>query len=180
MTIPRRLAPIILSITLMPIAVACSSAEETSGSVAEPGSTEPPTSTAPDTPSTMTTAGSTTSVPASEDDPSVPVETQPPLFDGLGRTVTLLTPESGSGIRPLLEWEPVDGADYYSLFLYAPSGRVYWGWAGRGNAVHVGGEPQIQEDRPGASIVDGMSWAVIAYDAESLPIAVSPQRPISP
>jgi hypothetical protein len=134
---------------------------------------------------TTTTAGAvepvTNTVPADDHGDTAPPESvEPPLFEGLPGTVTLLTATFGGGIRPRLEWEPVDGADYYSVFLYAPSGRVYWGWAGRATGVHVGGEPQIREDGPGASIIDGMSWAVLAYDSASLPIAVSPQRPIAP
>ena len=66
------------------------------------------------------------------------------------------------------------------MFLYAPSGEVYWSWAGTATQVHVGGEPQLHEGASGPSVIEGMSWAVIAYDADLLPIAVSEQRPISP
>lgn len=107
-------------------------------------------------------------------------EPQAPLFAGVDGTIALITSESGGGIRPLLEWEPVAGVDHYGVYLYAPGGSIYWSWTGTVTAVHVGGEPQLRDGAPGPSIVDGMSWAVIAYDADLLPIAVSPQRPIAP
>ncbi|HUG48045.1 MAG TPA: hypothetical protein VMP67_06495 [Candidatus Limnocylindria bacterium] len=92
----------------------------------------------------------------------------------------LKTPTSGGGSRPLLEWEPVADADHYGAYVYAPEGIIYWAWAGRETSVHVGGEPQLREGAPGPSIVDGMTWAVIAYDPDLIPIAVSELRPISP
>lgn len=94
--------------------------------------------------------------------------------------MTLLTPSSGGGLRPLLEWESVSGADHYGAYVYAPDGSIYWAWTGRATQVHVGGEPRLEDRAPGPSVIDGMSWAVIAYDAEMLPIAVSGRQPIGP
>lgn len=103
-----------------------------------------------------------------------------PLFAGLDDTVALVTDTSGGGERPLLEWESVDGADHYSLYLYGPSGDVYWSWTGHDTAVHVGGEPRLDDGVPGPSVADGMSWSVLAHDAAGLPLAVSEQRAIAP
>jgi hypothetical protein len=127
---------------------------------------------------TMTTTTSAGSEPAAAT--TIAVEETAPLFGGIDGRVTLLTAVSGGSIRPTLEWEPVTGADHYVAFLYAPDGRVYWSWAGGATAVPVGGEPRLRDDAPGPSVIEGMSWAVIAYDADLLPIAVSELRPIAP
>ena len=111
---------------------------------------------------------------------ALPEPTRASLFAGFDEEVVQLSPESGQGIRPLLEWEAVDGADHYALFLFAPDGAAYWAWMGPQTSVHVGGEPQLREGAPGPSIIDGMSWLVFAYDEGGLPIAMSPVRPISP
>jgi hypothetical protein len=125
---------------------------------------------------TTTEAAGTTGAGAT----AVPPPSGPPLLAGVDGTMTLLTPTSGEGIRPLLAWAPVSTADHYALFLYAPSGEVYWSWSGTATEVHVGGEPQLRDGASGPSVVEGMSWAVIAYDAGMLPIAASEIRPVSP
>jgi hypothetical protein len=108
------------------------------------------------------------------------VEPGPALFEGLDGDIILKTPTSGGGERPLLEWEPFAGADHYAVFLYAPSGEAYWVWSGDATSVHVGGEPLLAEGSPGPNVAEGMSWAVIAYDAAMVPVAVSERRPIAP
>ena len=130
---------------------------------------------------TTTASDSTTSQPeATTTTATAPAGMGEPLFDGLDASVTLLTASSGGGGRPLLEWEAVPGADLYVVFLYAPSGEVYWVWSGASTSVHVGGEPQLAEGSAGPSVAAGMSWAVVAHDADQLPIAVSELRPIDP
>lgn len=111
------------------------------------------------------------------DDDAEPAE---PLFAGLDGSVTLLTDTSGGGPRPLLEWEAVADADHYSVYVYAPDGDVYWVWTGHDTSVPVGGAPQIADGAPGPSVTDGMTWAVLAHDADGVPLAVSEQRPIAP
>lgn len=103
-----------------------------------------------------------------------------PLFGDFETLIALRTPTSGGGGRPLLEWEGLDGADHYAVYLYAPDGRIYWAWMGRETAIHVGGEPRLREGAPGPNVVAGMTWAVVAYDADLLPITTSEVRPISP
>jgi hypothetical protein len=102
------------------------------------------------------------------------------MFEGLDGGIVLRTPTSGGGERPLLEWERSAGAEHYVVFLYAPSGEAYWVWSGDDTSVHVGGEPQLGPGSPGPNVVEGMSWAVIAYDADMVPVAVSERRPIAP
>jgi hypothetical protein len=118
---------------------------------------------------TTTTTTTTTTVPLG-----------PPLFEGLDGVVTLKTPESGGGNRPVLEWDPFEGAVRYTVAVYAPDGRIYWSWATANTSIPVGGEPQLRADAPGPSVTAGMTWATVAYDADDLPIAVSEAKPIAP
>lgn len=117
----------------------------------------------------VTTELVTTTVP-----PSIP------LVEGIEGTIELLTATSAVGVRPLLEWSPVDGATWYMVTVFAPDGTAYWSWTGESTSVHVGGEPRLDDDVPGPSIVDGMAWAVTALDGDLVPIAVSDRRPIAP
>lgn len=94
--------------------------------------------------------------------------------------MTLTTPTSGGGIRPVLAWDPVNGADWYGVYLYAPNHKLYWSWQGRESSVPVGGRPKLNDDSLGPSVVVGMTWSVIAYDAQDLPIASGGPRPIAP
>jgi hypothetical protein len=121
------------------------------------------------------------SIPSPSPSPAAtPAASAEPLFAGLGQVVVQLTPESGGGSRPLLDWEPVAGAEQYAVFVYTPSGEAYWAWWGPEDEVHVGGEPQLTEGAPGPAVTEGMSWAVLALDEAGLPLAVSPERSLAP
>jgi hypothetical protein len=130
---------------------------------------------------TTTTGGqaTTTTAAASQTTTTAP-EAGPPLIAGFDQQVVLTAPTSGGGARPLLSWDPVDGAGSYVVFVYAPNGDIYWSWSGSDTSVHVGGEPQLGDGVSGPSVAQGMTWGVIAYDADLLPIAVSEKRPIAP
>lgn len=136
------------------------------------------TTTSPDTASSSSTMPATT--PSTTDAEPESVFAGLAAFGGLDETVVLVTPFSDNGVRPLLSWEPVDGADRYGVYVYAPNGRAYWSWTGSVTSVHVGGDPQLRDGAPGPTVSDGMTWAVVAYDADVLPIAVSELRAISP
>lgn len=130
-------------------------------------------------PSTTTTAP-----PVASSTTTITVESgkdSPTVDPALGiASIAVLTPDSGGGTRPLLEWEPVEGASSYTLVVVTPEGEAYWGWTGPETAVHVAGEPQLEEFAAGPSVVPGMTWSVAAYDDEFHVIAVSPRAPISP
>ena len=111
--------------------------------------------------------------------------TEPPSepfvpFSGL-TTIELLTASSGAGEKPLFEWSPVDGAAQYSLFLQFTDGQPYWSWLGNSTSVYLGGSAEPPPaDAAGPILLDGMSWAVIALDAEGNVIASSNLQSISP
>jgi hypothetical protein len=121
-------------------------------------------------------AGPTSSPPPS----AAPSASAGPLFGGLEHGIVLLTAEAGGGRRPLLAWDPVPDATRYAVFVYSPSGAAYWTWWGESTSVHVGGEPRLDDGALGPAVTEGMSWAVLAFDADGSPVAVSPRRPIAP
>lgn len=138
-----------------------------------------PATTAPLTDDADGTANPTT-VPTTTAPATVPTTAPTPLVDGVEATIELLAPVSGSGPRPLLEWAAADGAAMYTVAVYAPDGAPYWTWTGPETSVHVGGNPQLADGEPGPSVSDEMSWAVMAFDADMVPVAVSNRRPIAP
>jgi hypothetical protein len=154
---------------------ACSSGDDDGAAAPESSITsstsDAPTSTEAETESTIESTASTapqTTIPAAS------------FYGSFDTVIVQRTEVTGVGIRPLLEWEAVPGVDHYGVYLYAPSGAAYWAWRGSETQVYVGGAEQIRADAAGPSVTEGMNWAVVAYDAELLPIAASPMRPISP
>lgn len=89
-------------------------------------------------------------------------------------------PVSGGGTRPELEWEAVEGAQEYRVTVFAPNGDPYWATQTDNTRVHVGGEPQLNEQTAGPSIIPGMTWRIIALDPDRKPLAVSDRMLISP
>jgi hypothetical protein len=93
----------------------------------------------------------------------------------------LLTAASGGGERPLLEWEPVEGADSYGLVLFDPEGEPYWAWLGYDTSIYVTGlsePPPVNSEGP--IVVPCMTWTTTAYDSSGEPIAAGGPRSISP
>jgi hypothetical protein len=96
-------------------------------------------------------------------------------------SVSLLTPPSGSGVRPQLAWTPVAGATTYRVTVFAQDGRPYWSWEGGDSSVFLGGGADpLPDDAPGPRLVEGMTWVVFAADADGMPIAASAIAPIAP
>jgi hypothetical protein len=101
-------------------------------------------------------------------------------FSGLEQ-IELLTPTSGVGEKPLFEWSAAPGASSYALFLYFSDGNPYWAWSGESTSIYLGGYASAPPaDAAGPILVDGMTWAVIAFDASENVIASSEKQPISP
>jgi hypothetical protein len=94
--------------------------------------------------------------------------------------VEQLTPTSGGGTRPLLEWVAVDGAATYIVNIYTDTGGPYWSAVTEDTKTYVGGPLQIPAGRTGPNVADGYTWVVYAEDADGNLLAVSAQRPIAP
>jgi len=135
------------------------------GCAGAPGSDEP----------SVTTTGSDGGVVSTTTVP--PIEQGPPLLPDLPPIIQV-TAAAGGGPRPLLEWEPVDGAVRYDVTLFTGEGIGYWAWRGFETSVVVGEVSSL--DAPGPRVEAGMSWAVLAINEDGVPIAASSLSPISP
>ncbi len=102
-----------------------------------------------------------------------------PVIAGID-SIEQTTATSGGGIRPLLEWSPVDGAATYIVMVYTESGESYWSAYTSESSTYVGGPLQIPEGRTGPNVADGYTWSVYAEDAAGVLLAASPLRSISP
>lgn len=160
---PKTLSSVIALITLILVTSAC-------------GSAAPEDSVSGDADQVMDQSGNTNSSECG------PVETEHILLQFPDVTeMELLTAESGGGERPLIEWEPVEGADSYGLVLFDPEGEPYWAWLGYDTSIYVTGlnEPP-PVDSEGPIVIPCMTWTTTAYDSSGEPIAAGGPKRISP
>jgi hypothetical protein len=120
------------------------------------------------------TSPTTTTEPVAEPD----LEASLPLPDTAAIVQTTVI--SGGGARPLLGWEPVEGAASYIVVVFTADGDPYWSAVTDQAEIYVGGPVQIPDDNDGPRVADGYTWVVYADDADGALLASSPQRPISP
>ncbi len=148
----RSLRPLLAVLVLAAAACSGSSSSPTT-SAGAPATT----TTAPAPPATATT---TTAAPADGDLRS--------LAD-LG-TVELVDP-APPGIRPVLAWRPVEGADRYRVVVLDADGAPYWGWLGTETTVPFGGAET--DDGLLASVFEPMTWTVTAIGPDGRTLAIS-------
>ena len=103
-----------------------------------------------------------------------PVE---PILNG-AMLIPTLTPVVVDVLRPVLEWEPVDGSARYSVVVLDEAGEPYWIWSGSESAITLGGAPS-SDFGVGPILGVDYSWSVAAFDADGLFLAISGQVPIS-
>lgn len=65
------------------------------------------------------------------------------------------------------------------VFVHDPDDQPYWAWTTSDTQMRVGLTDR-PETAPGPRVVDGTSWVVIVRDADGLPVASSPRRPVAP
>jgi len=95
------------------------------------------------------------------------------------RSTSHATAHTGVGVRPELAWEPVQGAQRYSLTLHREDeAAAYWAWSGTETTVRVG--PTEDLSVGGAHVEPGMTWWVVAFDETGTVVAQSGERPIAP
>ena len=121
------------------------------------------------TPTTVSDATTSTTVVE-----AVPVE---PLLNG-ALLIPTLTPAVVGELRPVLEWEPVDGAAKYSVVVLDETGEPYWIWSGPESEITLGGAPS-SDFGVGPIIGVDYSWSVAAFAAEGEFLAISGAVPIS-
>ncbi|MFP4233782.1 MAG: hypothetical protein ACLFUG_02505 [Nitriliruptoraceae bacterium] len=87
--------------------------------------------------------------------------------------------DQAPGPDPEPAWEPVSGAESYSVTLFAgPGERAYWAWRGAEASVVVGGSQQRTAGGP--QLHPGMTWSVVAFAADGSLVDHSGERPIGP
>ena len=186
---------ILIPLTLLMMA-ACSSGDDVDTTVAESPDTAPATveadeadngsgenaATVPDdepstttaTTTAATVADSTTTTTTTTIAEVAPVE---PLINA-AQLIPTVTPEVVDMLRPVLEWDPIDGADSYSVVVLDDAGEPYWAWSGPESEITLGGAPS-SDFGVGPIIGVDYSWSVAAFDADGVFLAVSGQVPIS-
>lgn len=115
--------------------------------------------------------------------PSASEQEQPPRLPVPdAAAIELHTPVSGEGAWPQLDWAAVTNAERYRLTVYGPDGRAFWRWTGTDDQVVFGGFTRSPEDGSAVTpqVLDGMSWSVIAFDADGRIVAQSDERPLGP
>ncbi len=95
--------------------------------------------------------------------------------------VTLTAPGAASvGGSPVFAWDPVDGAETYSLAVADASGPI-WGWQGDATEVRFGGYDREPAAGVGAQRLRSAAWwSVVALADDGSVVAVSRQRAVSP
>ncbi len=176
--------PLVVALAAVVVAASCGGGDDTAGtpddsSAGSTGSTveEQRVDTTPPEP-TDSAAPESTDRPDTTPPETTPVE--PILAVPDAEVITQTTPTSGGGTRPLLSWEPVDGAATYLVIVFTAEEAPYWSTITDQTETHVGGAVAIPDGVDGPEVADGYSWAVYADDETGTPIASSPIRPISP
>jgi hypothetical protein len=153
-------------VATMMIMAGCSSAESDTD-IAPTSTTSSDATAGPDgTDDTSSTTAPTTAPP-------------PPVIDGLA-PVVLLTPASGGGPRPLLEWERVVEAASYLVVVYDGDGDAFWSAITDATSVYLGGPELIPEANSAPRLAGDSTWVVFARDATGRVIAASGRAPIAP
>lgn len=131
------------------------------------------------------TAADPTSAEPTTDD--APVETAPEVtageLDGVAgvSAITITTPASGNGAKPLLAWEPVDGAASYVVILQTTDGSGYWAWTGPDTEVWLGGsDTEPAPDTEGPILYEPMMLSVYASVADGTAAGASETVEIAP
>jgi len=157
----------------MVCAAACS---DDDGSASED---EPPTTSEPASSTSTTTITSTTTTTTSTTTTTTTTTLPDPQILGAD-LIAVRTPTSGGGPRPLLEWEPVDGAGGYLVVVYDADGRPYWSTFTTEPQTPMGGPVPLGEGRSGPAVAEGFTWVVHANGPFVAIAASSERRAIEP
>lgn len=184
---------------------ACGGASESASTAPAPTPTTPATDAAADEPDQTTQPGPASTEPTPPESPpatmpavptttgSVPGSTEPaetapadpevsgPFADLVPTAISVLTPSTGNGPKPLLAWEPVDGATTYDVVVSTVDGAPYWAWRGTEQQVWLGGSQNAPApDTEGPILVGPMLLTVFASDAGGIPLAAGGPLEIAP
>jgi hypothetical protein len=152
--------------------------DDSTPAAAEPPVTDPPAPTSVPEPaaSEATTATAPTTTPPP---PPAPPDELADL-DAITE-ISVTTPVSGNGERPLFAWQPVEAATSYSLVLTTSDGQAYWAWTGPESQIWLGGSAdEPPADATGPYMVEPMTLRVFAADADGVIVAASRPVDIAP
>ncbi|NNE74286.1 MAG: hypothetical protein HKN26_11525 [Acidimicrobiales bacterium] len=171
----RKLRTSILFVLLL---AGCGSGVDDAADPSDPA----PSSAAEVPPGDATQADPTATEPTATDtapNTTAPEPEAPPLigFPNAG-TITQHTPTTGNGLHPALAWDPIEGATEYAVVVFHANGEAWWSWYGPETEVVLGG---VATNAPagGPRAGDGVTWAVVGYDAQGTPLATSARRTVS-
>ncbi len=140
-----------------------------------------------DEPDTAPVDAAADSSPAEPTTDNAPVDAAPELpageLDGVAGVspISVTTPVTGNGAKPLLAWEPVDGAVDYVVILQTADGNGYWAWTGADNQVWLGGsETEPAPDTEGPILFEPMLLSVYASSADGTAVGASETIEIAP
>lgn len=126
-------------------------------------------------PTTVDASAPDETAPETDNEPSSDAEEapgQPQVFE------LIATEPIAAGPRPLLAWEPIEGAAAYDLIVLDAAGAPYWAWTGETSSVFIGGVEN--PDAVGAWVFEPLTWIVTARDAEGQPLAMSAKAELLP
>ena len=143
-----------------------------------------PTSTATAVEPTVPPVTTTTDEDATQTSPTTaptPVVESPaePLLEGVP-LLQIITPTAAVGIRPLLEWETIEGAATYRAVVLDADGNIAWAWIGDGISIPYGGAEFPADYGDGPMVTTGSTWSVVALDSQREVIAISERRELEP
>lgn len=95
-------------------------------------------------------------------------------------SIEVLTPASGGGERPVLEWAAIDGTDRYDVVALTAEGEPYWAWVGSTNSVVFGGGDADAGPGQLAVVYGPLTWTVAAFGADGQLLALSDPAPLAP
>lgn len=169
---------LVLSAAILLLLAACTSDQPSDATIAASTTSANQPASSTSAPSEGTTTTHTESVATTT---AAPVEEGAPYIETIVIPgVTLLTPAFGGGERPLLHWEPVEGAAWYQAIVLTSGGETYWTWPTEETEVFVSGIQSNSATSTGPRISPGMAWVVVAFDDADQLMAQSNIRPISP
>jgi hypothetical protein len=93
--------------------------------------------------------------------------------------ITLHGLDAGAGTRPVLSWDPVDGAALYVVAVTVADGPS-WAWQGSTTTVPYGGGPIDDLDTTAAQLAIPSTWFVTALDQDGGVLAASAAGQLTP
>ncbi len=154
--------------------VGCSGDDASPAPADDPAATNAPADD-PSAPPTDPSGSGTDPTPGSD----APLDPEAPVVPGV-EPIELLTTGDGLGVRPLLQWSAVEGAERYFLAVTTPEGEPWWVWSGTNTEVPFGGGPVDDPDTTGARLTRPLVWFVVAERADGTVLAASTRGDLAP